>query len=188
MENILSTSTETVRSIGHLPFTLSSTNFAAQVGLAALFISYCHALPNLAEFTLTTFRSIKRDNVISNFNICDALANRFNNSSSFVSTDHRERTLGVFSRERVRIGMTDLVIISKLHTRGGKLTYPSPKDLDTHFMRSGRSNFHIFNKQFSASFPRNGRLPHHQLPFGRLEERIGTLHVIVFPTVDMDSK
>src|SRR6202035_1868333 len=43
-------------------------------------------------------------------------------------------------------------------------TYPSPEDLDADFMCFGRSDFNVFNGQFSSSFPRNRRLPRNQLP------------------------
>jgi hypothetical protein len=53
-------------------------------------------LYNLAEFTFSTFGSVKRNDVITNFDVRHALANGFDDSTSLVSANHGEITFGVF--------------------------------------------------------------------------------------------
>lgn len=46
--------------------------------------------------------------MVADLDICDALADRLDNSASLVAADDREGTLGVFAREGVGIGVADL--------------------------------------------------------------------------------
>ena len=51
---------------------------------------------NLAEFTFSTFGSVKRNDVITNFDVRYTLANRFDDSASLMSANHGESTFRVF--------------------------------------------------------------------------------------------
>ena len=108
MENILPSSTETSCTIGHLSLALSCTDLSAQIGLAALFISWTKIICHLAEFAFSAFRGVKWNNMVSNFDISHTFTNRFNNSTTFVSTDYWEGTFGVFSRKSICVRMADL--------------------------------------------------------------------------------
>jgi hypothetical protein len=63
---------------------------------------------NLAEFTFSAFRGVERHDMISNFDIGNTFANRFNDSATFVATDYWESAFRVFSRKGIGIRMTDL--------------------------------------------------------------------------------
>jgi len=66
-------------------------------------------LCDLAEFTFTAFRGVKRDDVVTNFDICDTLTDGLDNSTSFVSADYGEGTFRIFARESVCIRVADLI-------------------------------------------------------------------------------
>lgn len=126
-------------------------------------------MSDLAEFAFTAFRGVKRDDMVANFDVCDTLTDRFDNSSSFVSADYGKGAFGILAGESVSISMADLKLARHISTFYGrhnlstifriKDTYTSPKDLDTDFMGLWRGNFDIFDRQLPASFPSNGRLP-----------------------------
>jgi hypothetical protein len=48
--------------------------------------------------------------MVANFHICDALANGFNDTTSFVSADDRECAFWVFPGEGICIRVTDLIV------------------------------------------------------------------------------
>jgi hypothetical protein len=63
----------------------------------------------LAELAFPTFRGVKRNDVVSNFDIRHSLTYGFDNSSSFVSADYRESAFGVFPRKSVSVRVTYLM-------------------------------------------------------------------------------
>jgi len=63
---------------------------------------------NLAELAFTTFRGVKRNNMMANLDICYTFSNRFNNSSTFVAENDGESPFRVLSRESISVGMADL--------------------------------------------------------------------------------
>src|SRR2546430_136262 len=66
-------------------------------------------MSNFAEFALSAFRGVKRDDVVADFDIGDTLSDGFDNSSTFVATDNGESSFRVLAGESVCIGMADLV-------------------------------------------------------------------------------
>jgi len=129
-------------------------------------------MSNFAEFALSAFRGVKRDDMVADFDIGDTLSNGFDNSSTFVTTDNGESPFRVLAGESVCIGMTDLVLSVRHRERpmdcraapAIRDTYPSPKDLNAHFMGLGRRDFDVLDGQFPSSFPSNRCLPRISFP------------------------
>ena len=76
---------------------MGCSNLTAQVCFAAL-----------AKFAFTTFGGVKRNDVVADFNVCYAFSNRFDNSTTFVPTNDRKRTLWILTGKGICIGMTYL--------------------------------------------------------------------------------
>jgi len=109
---------ETAGFIRHKPFPLCSTNFPTEIGLSAL-----------TEFAFTAFSCVKRDYMVADSDVCNALPNRFNNSSSLVTQDNREETLRIFTTSSVFVGMANT----------------SVKNVDPDFMCPWGGNLNIFD-------------------------------------------
>jgi hypothetical protein len=67
---------------------------------------------HLAELAFSTFRGVKRNDMVSNADIGNALSYRLDNSSTLMATNNRERAFGILARESVGIGVTDLQVSS----------------------------------------------------------------------------
>jgi hypothetical protein len=65
---------------------------------------------DLAELAFSTFRSVERHDMVADFDIGNALANRLDDSTALMSANNRERTLRILPRESVRISVTHLAI------------------------------------------------------------------------------
>ena len=110
VQDVLTARLEARGAVGHDTLALGSTDLAAQVGLA-----------RLAELALTAFRGAVRvsdgseetqkglddvlegDHIVAGLYRGDALANGLDNSSTLVSQDDGESTLGILAGERVGI-------------------------------------------------------------------------------------
>lgn len=66
-------------------------------------------MSNFAEFALSAFRSVKRDDMVADFDIGDTLSYGFDNSSTFMATDNGESPFRVLAGKSVCIGMADLL-------------------------------------------------------------------------------
>src|SRR5690242_6886573 len=96
MVNGLSILGEARRAVGHQSLPLRGSNRLAEVGFS-----------RSAEFALAAFRGIKRDNMVAHFHTCDTLAQRLNDAASLMPKYGGKLSLGIFSRQRKRIGMAD---------------------------------------------------------------------------------
>jgi hypothetical protein len=77
--------------------------------------------------------------MIPNLNIRNTLTNRLDDTGALVSENNGESTLGIFSGERVSIGMANPRIIN----------------LNPDFMRPRRSDLYILDAEVLAGFPGN---------------------------------
>jgi hypothetical protein len=68
--------------------------------------------PDLAELAFPTFRGVERYNVVSNLDVGDAFTHGLDNPTSFMPADYGKRSLRVFPRKSISIGMTDLLSVS----------------------------------------------------------------------------
>lgn len=81
--------------------------------------------------------------MVAGLHVGDTLANRLDNTSSLVSQDDGESTLGVLAREGVGIYTC---------------SYTGVVDLHADLVSLGRSNFDILNAQLLAGLPGNSSL------------------------------
>jgi len=63
---------------------------------------------NLAELAFSTFRGVKWDNMVTNFDIGDTFTHGLDDSSAFVSTDHGKCPFRIFSGKGIGICMANL--------------------------------------------------------------------------------
>jgi len=77
---------ESYGSIWHKASSLSTSDFGTKVGLRAL-------TKNASRFA--TLRGVAWNNMITGFHACDPFANRFYDTTSFMSKDTREKALWV---------------------------------------------------------------------------------------------
>jgi len=131
VKNVLSAGTESGSAVRHDTFTLGGSDLATEVGLSGL-----------AELALTALGSVKSNNVVANLDVSDTLANGLDDTSTLVSKNDGESTLGVQARESVGIGVADT----------------SVGNLDTDLMGAGRENLNVLDREGLASFPGNGGL------------------------------
>jgi hypothetical protein len=64
---------------------------------------------NLAEFAISAFRSVERNDMVADFDIGDTLSYGLDNSSTLVAADNGESAFRVLAGESVSIGMADLI-------------------------------------------------------------------------------
>ena len=112
----LSLAGEARGSVRHEALTLGDANNRAQVGLSTL-----------AELAVTALRHVQRDDVITNGNASDTLADAFDDSRTFVAENNGEDGFRILSRQQVGIGMAKSSA-NDLHTdlsslRGGNFDF-----------------------------------------------------------------
>lgn len=81
--------------------------------------------------------SLESNNMVTGLHICDALTNRLDNTSTFVSKNDGESTLGVLARQCVGIGMAHAGVV----------------DLDADFVGLGHANLDVLDGEVLAGFP-----------------------------------
>jgi hypothetical protein len=64
----------------------------------------------LAELALFTFGGVERNDMVADFDVGDALANRLYDSTALVPEDDREGTLRILSGKGVCIGVAHLAV------------------------------------------------------------------------------
>jgi hypothetical protein len=128
VEEVFALASEARCAVGHDTLSLCSADLAAEVRLAGF-----------AELAFFAFGGVKCNDVITRLHIGNALSNRLDVTSTLVSEDDGESTLGVLSRERVRICMADTGVV----------------DLDADFVGSGGKNLNLLNREVLAGFPGN---------------------------------
>lgn len=82
------------------------------------------------------------NNVVAGLHVRDALTHGLDDTSTLVTQDDGEGTLGVFSGEGVGIGMADAGVV----------------DLDADFMGLGHTNLDILDAEVLSSLPGNSGL------------------------------
>lgn len=80
--------------------------------------------------------------MVTGLHICDTLTNRLNNTSSLVSKNDGEGTLGVLARQCVGIGVAHTGVV----------------DLDADFVGTGHANLNVLDGEVLAGFPGNSGL------------------------------
>src|SRR6476659_7632592 len=96
MQYFFSAERETARAIGHDALTLSHAYRLTQIGFAGN-----------AVFALTALGHVQRNHVIAFLERCHPRPDIDNDASAFVPEHRREPTLGIRTRQRELIGMTD---------------------------------------------------------------------------------
>jgi hypothetical protein len=110
VKDILSTSTEASGAVWHESLSLSGADLAAQVGLSTLLVSTSQKCNDLAKLAFSTFRSVKGNDMVADFDVGNTIANRLDDSTTLMSTNNRKSTLRILPRERICISMTHLAI------------------------------------------------------------------------------
>jgi hypothetical protein len=85
---------------------------------------------------------LESNDVVAGLHVCDALTNGLNDTSTLVSKNDRESTLGVLARECVGICVADTGVV----------------DLNTDLVGLGGCNLDILDREVLAGFPGNGSL------------------------------
>lgn len=88
--DLLALALEPLGPVRHLALALRRTHRAAEVGLAGL-----------AELALLALGGVEGNDVVSDLDVVDALADRLDDAAPLVAQDDRERALGVLAGERV---------------------------------------------------------------------------------------
>lgn len=94
MEQLLALAAEAGRSIRHHSATLSQANLLAQIGFLVQ-----------AELALLALWRVQWNDVIADFEVDNRFADRFYDTGAFVAKNAWEKSFGVDSRERERIGV-----------------------------------------------------------------------------------
>lgn len=87
---LLALALEALCAVRHLSLALCSADRRAEVGLA-----------RLAHLALLALGSVKRDNVVADLDVVDALTDRLDNAATLVAENNGKGTLGVLARESV---------------------------------------------------------------------------------------
>jgi hypothetical protein len=85
---------------------------------------------------------LESHDMVPRLDICYALANTLNDTSTLVAEDYGKGAFRIFPGECICIGMTNSSVIY----------------LDSNFVSTGRFHFDVFNCQVLAGFPRNRSL------------------------------
>lgn len=80
--------------------------------------------------------------MVANLHVGDALTDRLDNTSTLVTQDNGEGTLGILAGQSIGIGMADTCVV----------------DLDTDFVGLWGSDLNVFNGQVLAGLPGDGGL------------------------------
>ena len=145
------------RAVRHQALALRRPDGLAKIGLA-----------RRAEIALATFRRVQRDHVVPDGDRRNALADFFDDGAALVAEDRRENSLGVFTRQRERIGVADAGSdVAKQHFAG-----PGPLEIQhfdfQRFARgegNGSASFHrsplvhFFAAPWSHKFTRGSCVP-----------------------------
>jgi hypothetical protein len=169
VEKIFALALKSRSSIGHYTLSLCSSDLATKVclsGLAELALSafWC---------TMQTIRQcvadcqwkdiLKRDNVISRLDRGDPLANRFYDSSTLMAENDWECSLGVLSRQSIRICRGNQLSQSQsvrkwCKSRRTGMADTGVVDFNSDFVGFWRGNFDILDGEIFACLPSNCRL------------------------------
>lgn len=110
MQEVLALALEARGAIRHYALALCSANLAAQVGLSGLaelaLLAFGGAVlvsmrPDIESNTVIDV--LESNDIVADLHVGDALTNGLNNTSTFVTEDDGESTLGILARERVGI-------------------------------------------------------------------------------------
>ena len=171
MKQILTLALESGCSVWHDALALGCSNFPAQICLAGFaefaffafrcagkFVSLCCERKGRAGYLLES------NDVISNLHVRNSFANRLHDTSSLVSENNGESTLGVLSRKCVCICQQS----STLHPKSpGKIAgcgyhtsvaHSSVMNLNSDLVCPRRQNLDILDDEVFSSFPCYGRL------------------------------
>jgi len=96
MKDRLALASEAAGSVRHESFSLCGTDDRAQVGL-----------PALAELAFSALWRVQRDDVITDVDGGNSLADRLDYTGSLVSKDDGEDSLRILSTESVRVSVTN---------------------------------------------------------------------------------
>lgn len=129
VQDVLTLALEAAGTVGHHALALSGANLAAKVGLAGL-----------AELALLALGGVEGDDMIAGLDVGDALADGLDDTSTLVSQDDGEGTLGILAREGVGIRVADTGVV----------------DLNADLVRLGWCDLDVLNAE------RCGRLPGHR--------------------------
>lgn len=120
MEQLLTLALESRCSIWHDTLSLCGSDFTAKVRLSGFtelaFSTFGCASKDVSMHILKEVEGqlLESNDIISNFDICDALTNRLYDTSSLVSENDRESSLGILSRKCVGICQDSSMSPSKL--------------------------------------------------------------------------
>jgi len=107
-----------------LPFALRGAHGHAQVGFA-----------RLTKQALAAFGGVERNDVVAGLHARHAFAHLHHDARAFMAQHHRKQTLGVVTRERERVGVTNAGV----------------RDLDQHLALARRRDIDLHNLQRLAS-------------------------------------
>jgi hypothetical protein len=127
--HVLALALEADSLVRHETLSLCCSYGTAQVCLSAL-----------AKLAFATFRSVERNNVVSDLDTGDTFSYRLYNSSTLMSKDDGECTLRVFPATSIFIGMADT----------------SVENFDANFMRLRRGDFDVFDFEVLPCSPAHG--------------------------------
>ena len=169
MEKIFALALKSRSSIGHYTFSLRSSDLATKIclsGLAELALSafWCTMqIIRQMHCRLSVEDILKRDNIISRLDRGDTLANRFYDSSTLMAENDWECSLGVLSRQSIRICKGNQLTQSQFERKRCKSRRTSMADtgvvnFNSDFVGFWRGNFDILDGEIFARLPSNSRL------------------------------